>query len=399
MKKKTLKYTVSVATLAILMQSTPVLASPVTQGQINSTQVKITATEIEIENLYTRIQQMDNEISIAMDASQKLNDEIKTQQEKITETKVKIEESQKALDAHRAIYAERLRSIQEQGQQPIFTYVEILLSSKSMSDFFGRATALSAILESDMDFMNSLKDKEQELKEAKTKLDNQLSELKDKQNQLASEQINIEKNKLKIQKELELSQKILKQQQDELSKQKTQFQAQEEARLRAQEEANRREQEQIRLRNQQDNQLSQPSPPVFHAPKVHESFNDNPNLTYSADKATRVIEFAKNYMGVPYVWGGTTPSGFDCSGLTSYVFKHAVGINLPRVSRDQQDVGQRISPSQVQPGDLVFKGNPAYHVGIYIGNGKYLHAPQTGDVVKISTYNPSTFSTASRILN
>ena len=110
-----------------------------------------------------------------------------------------------------------------------------------------------------------------------------------------------------------------------------------------------------------------------------------------------VIANAKQYLGVPYVWGGSTPSGFDCSGYVSYVYR-SVGISLPRSSRDQQNVGTRIPLNQLQPGDLVFRGSPAYHVGIYIGGGQYIHAPQTGDVVKIAAFNPSQFSSASRVL-
>ena len=120
-------------------------------------------------------------------------------------------------------------------------------------------------------------------------------------------------------------------------------------------------------------------------------------IPYASGKAQTVISQAQKHLGVPYVWGGATPSGFDCSGLTQYVYR-SVGVELPRVSRDQQNTGVQIPTSQVQPGDLVFMGYPAYHVGIYIGNGKYLHAPQTGDVVKISTYNPSAFSSATRVL-
>lgn len=80
-----------------------------------------------------------------------------------------------------------------------------------------------------------------------------------------------------------------------------------------------------------------------------------------------------------------------------YVF-HSVGVDLPRTAAEQQNVGTRISPNAVQPGDLVFMGTPAYHVGMYIGNGKWIQAPETGDVVKISNYNPSHFSSAARVL-
>ncbi|MEH7549014.1 C40 family peptidase, partial [Neobacillus vireti] len=131
---------------------------------------------------------------------------------------------------------------------------------------------------------------------------------------------------------------------------------------------------------------SESTPPTVAAPPAN------------SGSASAIIAYAKQFLGVPYVWGGSTPSGFDCSGFTSYVFRNAAGINLPRVSRDQQNVGTRISPSQVQPGDLVFRGNPAYHVGIYIGGGQYIHAPQTGDVVKIAAYDPSKFSSAARVL-
>jgi peptidoglycan DL-endopeptidase CwlO len=373
-KNKKVTYTLSVATLALLMQSTPVFASPVTQGQINDTQ-------LQIETLNTKIQQLDNQISIAMENSQKLNDEIKVQERKIEESKKEIAEAQKSFDAHQAIYVERLRVMQLQGQSTVMTYAEILFSSKGLSDFISRANAVSTILESDTDLLNSLQEKEKELAESKEKLESQMKELKDKQGQLALEQKNIEESKKEIQKQLDQSKNTLAKQENKLAEQK----AQEQARLQAEEQA--------RLLAQQQAQQVQQSLLVS---KVE---SKTANLTYSSDKAQAVIGMAKNYMGVPYVWGGTTPNGFDCSGFTSYVFRNAVGIELPRVSRDQQNFGTRIATNQVQPGDLVFKGFPAYHVGIYIGGGKYIHAPQTGDVVKISSYNASSFSSASRILN
>lgn len=93
-----------------------------------------------------------------------------------------------------------------------------------------------------------------------------------------------------------------------------------------------------------------------------------------------VVRIAKRYYGVPYVWGGTTPRGFDCSGFTRYVYKK-VGIKLPRVSRAQYSYTRKISRSQARPGDLVFFGSPVHHVGIYIGDGYMIHSPRKGKTV------------------
>ena len=100
-------------------------------------------------------------------------------------------------------------------------------------------------------------------------------------------------------------------------------------------------------------------------------------------RAGTAIAAAKSHLGVPYRWGGTTPAGFDCSGLMLWSWAQA-GVSLPRTSGAQRAYTQRISASQLQPGDLVFSGNPVYHVGMYVGGGQMIHSPHTGDVVKIS---------------
>lgn len=117
-------------------------------------------------------------------------------------------------------------------------------------------------------------------------------------------------------------------------------------------------------------------------------------------KVQKVISVAKAQMGKPYRWGATGPSSFDCSGLMQYAFKNGAGVSLPRVSRDQATVGKKVSKAELQPGDLVFfaKGGRIHHVGMYLGNDQYIHAPQTGDVVKISKLSSRTLYTARRVI-
>ena len=100
-------------------------------------------------------------------------------------------------------------------------------------------------------------------------------------------------------------------------------------------------------------------------------------------KNSDVIETSLQYLGVNYVWGGTSPQGFDCSGLVQYVYAQH-GVYLPRTTYEQENVGTRVSGSDLQPGDLLFYGAPSHHVTMYIGNGRMIEAPRTGDVVKIS---------------
>jgi peptidoglycan DL-endopeptidase CwlO len=97
-----------------------------------------------------------------------------------------------------------------------------------------------------------------------------------------------------------------------------------------------------------------------------------------------VVGIAMRYIGVPYKWGGASPStGFDCSGFTQYVFAQ-IGVSLPHYTGSQYQMGTPVSRDQLEPGDLVFF-NGLGHMGIYIGGGNFIHAPHTGDVVKISS--------------
>ena len=115
--------------------------------------------------------------------------------------------------------------------------------------------------------------------------------------------------------------------------------------------------------------------------------------TTASASASAITSYALTFLGVPYVWGGTTPSGFDCSGLVQYVYSH-FGINLGRTTYTQQYAGTKISVASAQAGDLYFWGSygSAYHVAIALGGGQYVMAPAPGQNVmtgSVSSYTPS----------
>lgn len=129
----------------------------------------------------------------------------------------------------------------------------------------------------------------------------------------------------------------------------------------------------------------------------------NTTTAQPASKAAAIITTGKQYLGVKYVYGGTTPSGFDCSGFVQYIFAKN-GVNLPRVSRDQFKVGTPVSFNNLQPGDLVFfslaKNGVVDHEGIYIGNGQFLNAASSKGVTiyDLGPYWKSAYIGAKRVL-
>ena len=106
--------------------------------------------------------------------------------------------------------------------------------------------------------------------------------------------------------------------------------------------------------------------------------------------AQQIITNAKKHLGVPYVWGGTSPKGFDCSGLVQYVFAQS-GIQLPRTTTEQVKLGTYVSKANLKPGDLVFLQNTyrqgVSHVGIYIGDGQFIHSGTKKGVVIANLFN------------
>jgi len=117
-----------------------------------------------------------------------------------------------------------------------------------------------------------------------------------------------------------------------------------------------------------------------------------------AVERSRIVGFAKRFIGIPYHYGGTSPStGFDCSGFTRFVYAH-FGIDLPHFSGSQFGLGRRVSFTSLRPGDLVFFDGLG-HVGIYVGRGLMIHAPRTGQRVQLAPVGLLSFDGARRLVS
>jgi cell wall-associated NlpC family hydrolase len=125
-----------------------------------------------------------------------------------------------------------------------------------------------------------------------------------------------------------------------------------------------------------------------------------------SDVRKRVVDTATALLGTPYRFGGSTPTGFDCTGYVKYVFQKAAGVSLPRTSIEQIQSGEPLLPSRTEPGDLVYfriDRKKDLHLGIYLGGGRFIHAPSSGGAVNIQSlekeYWRTRFLGARRVLD
>lgn len=129
-----------------------------------------------------------------------------------------------------------------------------------------------------------------------------------------------------------------------------------------------------------------------------------PKQESSSEEREKIVKIAQSWLGTPYVWGGNTRNGVDCSGLVKIVYEQ-VGLNLPRTAQQQYDYANKISNRELQPGDLLFyrKGNKISHVAIYIGKGEIIHSSSSAKSVIKQPFNDSYLSSiyagAGRVLN
>lgn len=143
---------------------------------------------------------------------------------------------------------------------------------------------------------------------------------------------------------------------------------------------------------------------VIKAPSHIESDSANKASRGAVSKGNEVVNYASKFLGKPYVYGATGPNAFDCSGLTQYVY-NKLGVGLSRTTYTQVEEGTKVKRNDLKAGDLIFFNTEGSisHVGIYIGDGEFIHAPRTGKPVMVSSlsdgYYSARYATARRILD
>lgn len=312
------------------------------------------------EQVEQRLEEMDNkivEIMGQLDANKK---QISQNEKDILSAEKQLNEAQDKLDNENNLYKDRIRAMYINGSGD---YITLIFKAKGLGDFLSRIEMVEKIIDSNKKVTDELIKSQNEINTRKKTLDSKkeslLSLKKDNEKKLQSLNKNKE-DELQLLAEFKNTDKLYAANND-------------------------------KAYNETLNQIQQIRK---SAPKVSASRG---TLAVSSNY---IIAYATNFLGTKYVWGGSTPvPGFDCSGFTQYVFRH-FGISLDRTTYGQINDGPSVSRDQLQPGDLVFFGTASdpHHVGIYIGNGQYIHAPHTGDVVKISSMGRSDFLTGIRVM-
>jgi cell wall-associated NlpC family hydrolase len=293
-------------------------------------------------------------------------------------------EAEEHIKTDELLFIGRIRALYLDGTSS--SAVEILLDSKSFEDLLSRAENIKTVMVYNISTINDFKEK-------KAVLDNKKAALDVEKNALVSLQQDNEQKLAELSTQKTDQAGLIAQLKAQESQYGSQIAAAEAAALAAAKaEIAKAKAEAAASATSSGTANTTTSSSSTGSSSSTSSSGSSSSTTYSSGA---LIAYASNFLGVPYVWGGTTPSGFDCSGFVQYVFAH-FHISLPRVAADQQKVGTYVSRENLQPGDLVFFGEPAHHVGIYVGNGCMIHAPHTGDVIRIGPLN-SDFSYGRRI--
>ncbi len=327
-------------------------------GSASAEPAGVASKRAQAQSVLAQIQSLDSSLAHAIEAYNAANEELKAIQTDLSSNRVDLQIAAGNLKRAQKALAARVLAIytSDEGDSAL----DVLVGSRSLTELVDGLEAVSRVSEQDTAVLTDVRRYGGEVKRRRAQLKNAHA----RQQQLLAERAS---TKASIEGSLAERQSMLSSIRSEIV---------------AIQAAERRRQ--AELERQARARLAAPQPLI-------------PELASAAPTAAPpsalppappgryggVVGIAMQYLGVPYVYGGSTPAGFDCSGFIMYVFAQ-VGVSLPHNAAAQYGYGTPVDRSQLQPGDLVFF-NGLGHAGIYIGGGSFIHAPHTGDVVKISS--------------
>lgn len=294
-------------------------------------------TRRQLEELIAEIERLDRELEVAAEEYNYANGRLKTVKKDIAQAEVDYRAISQAYATQSEIVGSRMSAMYRQGVPP---ELALLLGASSFSDLYQVAGYVIESGGRDAELLARLKQEKQQLERTLTSLHRDKNEAESLEFELKARKIEVGYR--------------VKQRQAALEKKSSTLMA---------------------LLRQTEQAANQDEAAVYFQLV-------SGGLKNVGVETGSPVETALAYRGIPYVWGGASKSGMDCSGLVLYVFAQH-GINLPHHSATQAKLGTAVT-GEIQPGDVVFFGSPVHHVGIYVGGGYYIHAPRTGDVVRIA---------------
>jgi peptidoglycan DL-endopeptidase CwlO len=327
-------------TAAIVSVAAPAFGAPASSSSTSSAfDARVRAKQAQIDAYNTQLDSLNTQAEYASEAWNKASDELTSTNLKVQSAEIDLANARAALALQTEILDKRINSIYKDGSLSTF---EVLLDSKSLGDFVARIKFLNVIGLNDANLAGQLRSQ-------KDLMERQLEVLQGQQARAQQLEFELKARKIEAEQSIADVEKLTKSAQGDLSAILNQEAAVQQTRQAA----------------------------------LVSSIRSGTNKAGIVATPGSPVETALAYLGIPYVWGGATPSGFDCSGLVMYVFAQH-GVTLPHYSGYQFLQGLHIALTDIQPNDVVFFGNPVHHVGLYIGGGYFIEAPHTGAFVRIA---------------
>jgi peptidoglycan DL-endopeptidase CwlO len=322
----------------------------------HATPGSISSKEAQAQGVLAQIQGLDSNLERAVDAYNLANEKLGRIETDLRENKLQLRLARKNLKQSEALLSARLVEMYTSGDENLG--LDVLLGASSIDELISRIDTMNRVSDQSTEVLRRVKVFRAAVKQRRARLKSAHVQ----QAELVAER---SAQKASIEGQLAERRQLLSSIKDQIAE----MQAAEQAR-----QAELAAQARARIETAGATVLDASAGAVV-----------DPPATYAPPpgKYGGVVGIAMQYLGIPYVYGGASPAGFDCSGFVMYVFGQ-VGVSPPHNAAAQYGYGMPVSRDQLQPGDLVFF-NGLGHVGIYIGGGQFVHSPHTGDVVKISS--------------